>query len=245
MTGAFLPVISGWEATDEHERIRGTYQDSSRYLTLATFFIALFFLGSSRAVFHLWLHHHYSGEYIALALLTATVLTNSFTAVGTTILRGIGKPRKETFYAVASAVIKIAISLSLAAQFKLTGILMGTVVGTAIGSLYFLWLIFHYLRLSWKEGLWSWITPIMLPAVVSGSVVFVISGLTPLPPGRLASFGVVSLLGVLYAVLFVLGLRLSGFYRRADYERLARALPPRWLLWLQRLRILPIFSPKS
>ncbi len=245
ITGAFLPVISGWEATSEHRQIQKTYQDSSRYLAAATFFIALFFLSASRVVFHLWLHHHYVGEYIALALLTATVLANSFTSIGTTILRGIGQPRKETFYAVSSAAVKVVISLALAARFKLAGILLGTATGTILGSIYFLWLIFQYLRISWREGLWSWIAPVVLPASLSAGAVFMVSSAIAMPPGRLPTLLEVALLGLLYTAIFAVGLRLFGFYRRADYERLQRVFPARVMRGAQKIGLMPIFREKA
>lgn len=243
--GAFLPVVSTWEASHERARIRAAYEDASRYLAAATFFIGIFAVSSERFVFHLWLKHHYSGEYTALILLTLAVLVNNLTRVGTTILQGIAKPRQETFYAVMSAAIKVAISLALAARFKLVGILLGTAIGTVIGSVYFLWSILRYLRLSWREGLWSWIGPIVLSASVSGGLTFAISQQARLPAGRGGTLIVLSLLGLLYTGLFFLSLRLFRFYRRSDYERVRRILPARWIAAAQKVRLLPVFRNLS
>ncbi len=243
LTGAILPVISHWEATDNHDRIRQSFRDASRYMVALTFFLGVFFWSSERVIFHFWLEHHYQGEFIAMALLTVTVVVNSLTAIGTTILRGIGKPRLESYYAILNALAKIAISLSLAARFKLPGILLGTVLGTTLGSFYFLWLFFRYMDMTWGEGLWSWVRPIVIVSALSGIATNILTKQVPLPPGRPGSLVLTAAFGIFYTVIYAYGLNLFGFYRESsDVERLTQILPRPLLIIGQRLHVLPRLS---
>lgn len=243
LSGAILPVISHWEATDNHDHIRHSFRDATRYLVVLTFFVGVFFWSSERVIFHFWLEHHYQGEFIAMALLTITVAVNSLTAIGTTILRGMGTPRLESYYAMVNATLKIAISLSLAASLKLPGILLGTAIGTILGSFYFLWLFFRHIHLSWNEGLWSWIGPIVVTSTITGVITNVLARQLPLPSERIGSLILSAVLGIFYTIIFAYGLHLFGFYQKSsDMERLRQILP-HWLLLIgQRLYILPRLS---
>ncbi len=243
LTGTILPVISHWEATDNHDHIRHTFRDATRYLVALTLFFGVFFWSCERIIFHFWLAHHYPGEFIAMALLTITVVVNSLTAIGTTILRGIGKPRLESYYAILNAFLKILISLSLASRFKLPGILLGTVLGTVLGSFYFLWLFFRRMNINWKDGLWSWIWPIVMTATASGVITNVLTHRIALPPGRASSLILSAAFGVFYTIIFAYGLHLFGFYQESrDIERLKQILPHSLLIIGQRLHIFPRLS---
>ncbi len=241
LTMALLPVISHWEATDARARIVAGYRDTSRYVAAATFFLGVFFWSGERLVFHLWLKHHYPGQFIALGLLTITIVINNLTGAGTTILRGIGKPRLESYYAIVNAVAKLVLSFSLASSLKLEGILLGTAVGTILGSFYFLYLFFRQIHLSWREGLWSWIAAPSAAAVISGVVLWGLTTVVPLPPGRLTSLILLMACGVVYSLLFFFTLRILGFYQPEDGSRMRRILPERVFRLAQKMQILPRF----
>lgn len=238
---ALLPVFSVWEAQQHsQEQIRRHYIDASRYLALATFFVAGLIAATSSAMMVFWLNHRYPEFFLIVTLLLITYTMNNLTGIGTTFLRGIGKPRLESYYAIVGSSLKLALSIALAPHFGLLGILLGTTIGTIVGSFYFLWLFFRLISLTWWQGLVRWLTPLVLAALPA---VLVVHWLTHLLLGvhssRLWSFGTLVLMTLVFSTSFLMMLRLTRFYSPEDQKRLARLLPGPGILWMQRLHLIP------
>lgn len=248
-TAALLPVFSVWEAHQQsHEQIRRHYIDASRYLALATFFVAGLIAATSSAMMMFWLNHRYPEFSLIVGLLLITYTANNLTGIGTTFLRGIGKPRLESYYAMLGSGLKLALSIALAPHFGFFGILLGTTIGTIIGSLYFLWLFFRVIRLTWWQGLVRWLTPLVLAALPSIVVVHWLTHLLlRVHPNRLWSFCTLLLMTLVFTATFLIMLRLTRFYSPEDENRLARLLPGPGLLLMQRLHLIPrsLRAPKA
>lgn len=244
---ALLPVFSVWEA-EQHsdQQIRRHYIDASRYLALATFFVAGLIAATSGAIMIFWLNHRYPQFFLIVLLLLMTYAVNNLTGIGTTFLRGIGKPRLESYYAIVGSSLKLGLSIALAPHFGLLGILMGTTIGTVLGSLYFLWLFFRMVSLSWWHGLFRWLTPLLIATLPPVILVHWLTHLSlVLSPTRQWAFGTLVLMSAIYTGGFLVMLRVARFYAPSDEIRLARFLPRQGLYWMRRLHLLPLSTPVS
>lgn len=245
--GALLPVFSVWEAEQQsQEQIRVHYIDASRYLALATFFLSGLITATSAAILVFWLHHRYPQFFLIVVLLLITYSINNLTGIGTTFLRGIGKPRLESYYAMVGSSLKLGLSLALAPRFGLLGILIGTTIGTVLGSLYFLWLFFRLVALNWWHGLIRWLIPLLLATLPPVVLVHWLThwSLT-VAPTRLWAFETLVLMSLVYSGGFLVMLRVARFYSPGDEQRLARFIPRPGLRWMQRLHLLPNPAPSS
>ncbi len=241
-SSALLPVFSVWEAQHQsQEHIRSHYVDASRYLALATFFLSGLIAATSTLIMYFWLHHRYSQFFLIVSLLLITYTVNNLTGIGTTYLRGIGKPRLESYYAIVGSVLKLGLSLSLASRWGLFGILLGTAAGTVLGSAYFLWLFFRVLSLDWWHGLGQWVVPIIASTLPALLVIRELSHWAlSLGTGRATTFLSLLIMSMLYTLLFALFLRISGFYADRDINRLAQLMPTSWLHVIELLHLIPV-----
>ncbi len=244
---ALLPVFSVWEAEEQSQgQIRRHYVDASRYLALATFFLAGLITATSSSIMLFWLNHRYHQFFLIVVLLLLSYSINNLTGIGTTFLRGIGKPRLESYYAMVGSTLKLGLSIALAPHFGLFGILLGTTIGTILGSLYFLWLFFRTIALTWWHGLVRWLIPLVIATIPPVILVhwlthWALTGHT----SRVSAFLILVLTTLVYSVSFLIMLRVTHFYSPHDEERLTRLLPARGVLWMHRLHLIPPSSPLS
>ncbi len=241
-SSALLPVFSVWEAQREsQDLIRAHYVDASRYLALATFYLAGLLAATSSLMMYFWLGHRYPTFFLIVGLLLITYSVNNLTGISTTYLRGVGRPRLESYYAIVGSVLKLGLSLALAPEYGLLGILLGTVIGTVLGSLYFLWLFFRVLHITWWQGLGKWSISLIVATLPSLVVVRWFShwALVSLGTSRDSTFLSLAAMTGLYSILFGWLLRLSRFYADRDVLRLQRHVPKRWFHLLQRIQLLP------
>lgn len=240
-SSALLPVFSVWEAQHEsQDLIRAHYVDASRYLALATFYLAGLLAAASSLFMYFWLGHRYTHFFLIVGLLLITYSVNNLTGIGTTYLRGVGRPRLESYYAIVGSVLKLGLSLALAPEYGLLGILLGTVIGTVMGSLYFLWLFFRVLHITWWQGLGRWLLSLLPATLLALTVVHQVSQWAlSLGTSRGITFLSLAAMTGLYTIFFAWLLRLSGFYAPRDIARLQRHIPQRWLRLLQRIQCLP------
>lgn len=230
LLGALLPAISEMQSHGENDKIRNTYLKGSRYLAMATFYVAGFVLFANGPISALWLGKFHPDLTLILFLLVPAYVINNLTGMGTTILRAIAKPKLETYYAMLGAGLNIVLTLSLAPRFGMPGILLGTVIATLTSSLYFINLFQKTIGLSWWDGLLQWLWPIVVATVVPGFSIHILSTLLPtIPLGRFGEFMLVMALGSTYTTLFLLVLIFLRYFKVEDSEILLRLIPKRVL----------------
>ncbi len=141
---ALVPAVSEMEASDDHDKLRQLYQRGSKYVSFMVFPLIFLAVIVAPKLINLWV-----GDNFGLAALTFQILAigygiNVLTGMGTSIVRGIGKPEYETRYAVLTLLMQLALSITLVQLVGYRGILISVLATAVVAALYFL-LTFHRL----------------------------------------------------------------------------------------------------
>jgi O-antigen/teichoic acid export membrane protein len=139
---ALVPAVSELEASNDKEKLMQLYHRGSKYISLMVFPLIFFSIIVAHGLFELWV-----GEGFTLAVLSFQILAigygvNVLTGMGTSMVRGIGKPEYETRYAVLTLVMQLVLSIVLVQIFGFKGVLISVLVTAVTAALYFL-VTFH------------------------------------------------------------------------------------------------------
>ena len=167
---ALVPAVSELEASHDRERLMQLYHRGSKYISLMVFPLILLSVIVARELFALWV-----GDRFGLAVLSFQVLVigysiNVLTGMGTSMVRGIGKPEYETRYAVLTLLMQLVLSIILVQVIGYRGILISVLATAVTAALYFL-LTFHRL---FKIGFTDFARRVYLkPALASAAAALV------------------------------------------------------------------------
>jgi len=233
LLGPILPAASAIDGRKDDRQLNRMYIRATRYLALGTGAIAGLLVGAGPQIVRVWMGRDYPWVTAIMAALLLTYGINNLTGVGTTVVRAVGQPHVETYYAVLGAVVNVAATIVLTPIFGLMGVIAGTLIGSTVGSIYFLWL-FHKLRgLSWTEVMSEWLWRLVAAIAIAGAGIWIICNhaLTPWwfaarPRGMAALIAIgVFYAGALWVVLWAL-----RFWDRDDLDLLQRLLPGRFVV---------------
>ena len=202
------------------------YHDGSRTLMTSTLIISGFLCASAPTFITAWIGVKVPGADMLAVALVLSYAVNMMTGVGTTVVRAVGRPRYEAYYALLSAAANLGLTVVLVPFFGLYGVVGGTILGNIIGSLYFL-VTFHRLtRLSFWKTVGSWLVPLCVGVATATFATrygaHIIEGLGPHP--RVIEFLLLIWEGVFYTVVAVLLLALLDYWRPQDVEIVRRVI---------------------
>jgi len=141
---ALVPAVSELETERNYEKLRELYRQGSKYISLATFFLIFLTFLIAPYLINMWVGEGYQLSSLTLQVLMLGLGLNLLTGMGTSIVRGIGRPEYEARYAVLVMFLQLFLSIILVQKIGYLGVLIGSFSATFLGSLYFL-LIFHKL----------------------------------------------------------------------------------------------------
>jgi len=138
LISALVPAVSELEAKNDKEKLRELYERGSKYVSLVVFPLIFLSVIVASDLINIWI-----GDKFSLAILSFQVLIigygiNVLTGMGTSIVRGIGKPEYETKYAVLTLVMQLTLSLVLVQVLGYKGVLISVLVTAVVVSIYFL-----------------------------------------------------------------------------------------------------------
>jgi O-antigen/teichoic acid export membrane protein len=142
MNPAVMPAASELHSINEREKICALYMRASKYLSMVTIPILFFVLTTASVIVTLWVGQGYGLSILTLRFLMIGFMLNMLTAVGTSMVRGIGKPQLEMRYELGVIIANFILSWILIIKIGFIGTLIGTAVSLVVFSLYFM-LIFH------------------------------------------------------------------------------------------------------
>jgi O-antigen/teichoic acid export membrane protein len=241
---ALLPTASALSGRNEQRTVDRAYIQSSRAVSLFTFAIAGFLVAAGTQIVHVWVGDGYHDAVFILYLLIVTYAVNNLTGAGTTMVRAMGKPRLESYYAVLGAVLNVVITVALAPRFGLYGVLWGTLLGTVIGSAYFMWLFHRLRRVPLWAGLGDWLWRLTVATGMAAGVVWLLISALPgeLFDNRLTGVIVLAVLGIGYGLVLLPCLRATRFLNAADLELIRRIVPDSWSTVLRWRPVLYVFG---
>jgi O-antigen/teichoic acid export membrane protein len=141
---ALVPAVSELEAHDNKEKLRELYERGSKYISLMVFPLILLSIMIATDLINLWVGDKFPLAVLSFQILVIGYVINVLTGMGTSIVRGVGRPEYETRYAVLTLVVQLVLSLSLVQIIGYRGVLVSVLITTVVAALYFL-LIFHKL----------------------------------------------------------------------------------------------------
>jgi O-antigen/teichoic acid export membrane protein len=170
LLSALVPAVSELEAVGGHEKLKDLYRRGSKYICLVVFPLLFITLISAPQLIKLWVGEGYGLSVLTFQILTIEYSLNVLTGMGTSIVRGIGKPEYEARYAVIVMVLQLILSITLVQVMGYRGILLSLLVSGIIGSLYFL-ITFHKF---FEEKLGRFVKEVYLKSLSSSILAFLV-----------------------------------------------------------------------
>jgi O-antigen/teichoic acid export membrane protein len=238
--GAFLPAASYINGADHgtpaerRQVIVKLYLKGARYMNLASATLAGLLAAASGPILAVWMGKVYPGTAFLMSIFAIQQQIHLLTGPGTSILKGIGRPREEFFYSVPNVIaLAAAVPLSrlILGHWSVVGLGVAVVVATVVSALGFVIHANRILDIPWRRYVRFVLMPGTLPYLV-GAVASVPAWILIPHLGRWQGAGVIGAIGLLYsAALVILADRIiletdeRQWFRAVIRQRLARLLP--------------------
>ena len=225
LLSALLPSVSAFHALGQHERLQALYIRGTKYLMAVSVpVVALAILAAFPAITLLF-GRDFSTAASSVQILAVAYGVNLFTGMGTTFVRGIGKPELEMYYALVIAALNIVLVYALGLWFGYFGVLAGMAAAIIAGSLFFILLFQQVAKKIFgrpNEKLAQSLFAVVCPAIIAFLVNYVLTALNlARPPYEQFQQGLVI---VMFLLLYALVLYKSKFFDAYDRDFLRSML---------------------
>ncbi len=171
---AFLPAASylhgGLEGSPEQRRsVQKLYMKGARYMNLTTAYICGFVAALAAPLFQVWMGKTFAGAAYLMVAFTIATQVHLLTAPGTSILRGIGRPKEEFYYCIPNVLfLCVTVPLAWLVEGHWSVIGIGTAVpgATLLASIFFVVHANRLLKIPAREYLSRVITPGIVPYIL-------------------------------------------------------------------------------
>ena len=210
--GSFVPAASyvqgGLEGSaDQRDSIRKLYLKGARYMNLTCAYICGFIGTAPLPLLDVWMGKRYPGASFLMVVFTVQTQVHLMTGPGTSILKGVGRPKEEFHYAIpnilALFVTMPVFWLMYGGKFTAQGIGLSVTGATVLAAIWFLIHSNRLLNVSFgqyfKTVVWPGIVPYLVGLPISIPLLMITEKLT-----RWQSAGVVILAGLLYSLMVLL-----------------------------------------
>lgn len=180
------------------------YLKGARYMNLLASSMAGFLATSSAALMAVWLGKTYPGTAYLMAIFAIQQHFHVMTGPGTSILRGIGRPRDEFFYSipnVAAVLVCFPLSRLILGEWTTVGLGSAVVIATAVSAIIFIIHANRILNVPAKRFLRESVLPGVLPYVVG--LLFAGPVSVASHTGRWSGAAIIFLVGAMYALTLV------------------------------------------
>ncbi len=206
--GSFVPAASylqgGLEGSQEQrEAIRKLYLKGARYMNLTCAYICGFIAALPLPLLDVWMGKRYPGAAFLMVVFTIQTQVHLMTGPGTSILKGVGRPKEEFHYAIPNVIALLlavpAIRLIMG-EWTAIGIGIAVTVATVAAAVWFLRHANKILGVTvwqyFKTVAWPGIVPYLVGLLFTYPVVLLSETL-----GRWQMAGVVIVAGIIYSAL--------------------------------------------
>jgi O-antigen/teichoic acid export membrane protein len=206
--GSFVPAASylhgGLEGSEEQrEAIRKLYLKGARYMNLTCAFVCGLLAAIPLPFLDVWMGKRYPGAAVLMVIFTIQTQVHLMTGPGTSILKGVGRPKEEFHYAIPN-VISVLIAAPLIrlilGQWTAIGIGYSVTLATLAAAIYFLYHANRILGIpigAYMKGVvWPGLVPYLVGIIFTFPVYYASAHL-----GRWQLAGVVVAAGLLYSAL--------------------------------------------
>jgi O-antigen/teichoic acid export membrane protein len=152
------------------DAVRKLYLRGARYMNLASAYFCGLLAAAPGPILDVWMGKHYAGAAYLVVIFSISTQVHLMTGPGTSILKGIGRPQEEFYYAVPNVLaLLIAVPLSYLILGKWTslGIATAAALSTLISAGYFLGHANRLLLVPFREYFREVVAPGLVPYVVA------------------------------------------------------------------------------
>lgn len=227
---ALVPAVSELEASNDRKRLMQLYHRGSKYISLMVFPLIFFSIIVAHDLFDLWVGEGFNLAALGFQVLVIGYGINVLTGMGTSLVRGIGKPEYETRYAVITLIMQLVLSIILVQVLGFRGVLLSVLITAVTAALYFLVTFHKMLGESFRELARNVYTRPLFASGLSALIAFI--------PGlylkHLAFFstrwGILSWLGfelVVFLVSYALFIVKAGYLKLGEIQPLTVYFRPK------------------
>jgi O-antigen/teichoic acid export membrane protein len=171
---AFVPAASYLHGGLEHDpsgraKLAQLYLKGGRYMNLSAAFVCGFLATLPQPILDVWLGQAYPGAVAIMVLSAISVQINKLTGPGTSILKGIGRPHDEFYYAVPNILlmlILVPLTKVFIGSWELLPIVGAVLVATTVSAIIFIVRANRLLQVSAGDYLLKVLLPGLLPYLV-------------------------------------------------------------------------------
>jgi O-antigen/teichoic acid export membrane protein len=133
---AIVPAASELEATRRKEDIISLYFKGTKYLLGFSIPVFTFLFSNAHLIMFIWMGLGYDKSALVIQLMAIAFLIMNFSAMGTAICVGIGRPEFQMKAAAGQAALNIALSIILILKIGFAGVLLATVISVLLSTAY-------------------------------------------------------------------------------------------------------------
>ena len=229
VAGTLMPAASHLEGSQQHDRLRGIYLRSTRYIMLLSGLPYAFLIFFAPQIIEVWVGPGYDGPAHVMQILALGTLVNLFTGSGTACVRGMGLPGYEMQYMAISAVMLLGLTPFFIHLAGIQGAAWAYTLAQSTGSLYFLIRANRLFSIPWSRFTAMTVPPVLLLFASGLPVLLLCKSIWPvLAPSRWPGLGLLALFGcahlLLALLLFVIGR--NRLFTVEEKTKLAGVNPP-------------------
>ena len=213
------------------EDVRAPAIQASRYMGLFAFAASGALLAAGPSIMMLYFGPYHGGQYpgvaVALSLLVGLQLINAARYNCAIVIVALGKAGIGAKAKAISVVVNLGLTIALVFPFGLNGVLIGTMVASAVQNAFLMRRYTRLLNSSVRAVLWSWYLPglfAMGVAVGCGRLSGLLFSTSP-PVTRATALPVVLISLAGFSLVFALMLRAVRYLSAGDLSYFARILP--------------------
>ncbi len=208
---SFTPAASylhgGLEGSpDQRDAVRRLYLRGARYMNLSAAYFCGLLAVMPGPLIDVWMGKHYAGSAYLVVIFSIATQFHLMTGPGTSILKGIGRPKEEFHYAlpnVLALVIAVPCSRLILGQWTGLGIATAVAVSTVVSASYFVWHANRLLRAPFEEYAKGVLVPGFAPYLVAAPFALPAYYLVA-HTGRWAGAGWLAAIGAAYSLALLI-----------------------------------------
>jgi O-antigen/teichoic acid export membrane protein len=235
---SLAPAAAEVEAKKDTQGIHELYFRVSKYVHgVAIPLMALVFV-TAPLIILAWTGSAYKISVLVILILAPAYMINMFTAVGTFVAYGIGRPGITARAWVATVIFNLVISTVLIIKTGFVGVVTGMAFSLIIGSIIFIGLFNKYLKTSFSLFFKMTVLKPLLASIISGIAVYLLlkyySQAGGLSYGRIINLSFLSLSGIIFMCLyaiFILKINYLDIYDRSNIVKILNFLRLRGSVW--------------
>jgi O-antigen/teichoic acid export membrane protein len=214
---AIVPAASELDAMRRREEIIRLYLKGTKYMFGLSIPVFTFLFASAHLIMFIWMGQGYHASALVIQLMAASIIVMNFSAVGSAIAVGIGRPEFQMEAAAGQAILNIALSIILIIKIGFIGVLIATLISVILSTAYFMRRLHKYLNLSMGDFVNKTMVVYLLLIFTVGILIYFFNQrLNYLIFGRLGGLTILTLEAVLFFFCYFILLRKISFLDKED-----------------------------